>query len=91
MNALKHGLTARTAVLPNEDRREFEALRQAHLDRFQPADPVESHIVHILVMSQWRQRRLWKLESSTIENQMASCSRWVKNWDDQTEDQHVAH
>ncbi len=64
-NALKHGLTAQTLVLPTEDPDEFQQLLTSYLDQFQPHSPVELHLVHEMVAAKWRLQRL-----ALIENQL---------------------
>ncbi len=70
-NALKHGLTALKFVLPTEDRDEFYHLRDAYLQRFQPADPVEQRLVETLVLCDYRLRRLITIETNLLSNEMA--------------------
>ena len=65
-NALKHGLTAQTLVLPTEDPDEFQQLLTSYLDQFQPHSPVELHLVHEMVAAKWRLQRL-----ALIENQLS--------------------
>ncbi len=70
-NALKHGLTALKFVLPNvEDRDEFYHLRDAYLERFQPADQVELRLVETLVLCDWRLRRLMIIETNLLSNEL---------------------
>ncbi len=70
-NALKHGLTALKFVLPNvEDRDEFYHLREAYLERFQPADQVELRLVETLILCDWRLRRLTIIETNILSNEM---------------------
>src|SRR5581483_5437150 len=57
-NAVKHGATAQTVVLAWEDRREFESLRNSHLNRFRPIDHVEFMLVEEIVSAEWRMRRM---------------------------------
>ncbi len=70
MNALKHGLTARTVVLPNENDDEYADLLESYVQKFQPADPVEMDFVVEMVNAKWRQRRLFLIESGLYELQM---------------------
>jgi hypothetical protein len=56
-NALKHGLTAKLTVWPNESPRQFQALLVAMLDRFAPKDDLEFLCVEEMAMAKWRQRR----------------------------------
>jgi len=62
-NALTHGLTAQTLVLPTEDPEEFNQLLTSYLDQFQPDGPAELHLVHEMVASKWRLQRLAMIET----------------------------
>jgi len=62
-NALKHGLTSQTLVLPTEDPEEFQQLLTSYLDRFQPDGPAELHLVHEMVAAKWRLERLAIIET----------------------------
>ena len=64
-NALKHGLTAHTLVLPSEDPEEFQQFLTSYLDHFQPIGPAEIDAVHEMVAARWRLQRL-----AIIENQL---------------------
>ena len=48
LNALTHGLTARTAVLPSEDPAAYEQHHRQFLDEHRPATPTETQLVHEL-------------------------------------------
>ncbi len=48
LNALAHGLTARTAVLPSEDPGAYEQHRRQFLDEYKPATPTETQLVQEL-------------------------------------------
>jgi hypothetical protein len=69
-NARKHGLTAVTIVVSNEDQAEFDQLYAAYLDHFQPRNPVEIDLVAEIVSAKWRQRRLWSVESAQLDLEM---------------------
>ncbi len=62
-NALKHGLTSQTLVLPSEDPDEFNQLLTSYLDQFQPHGPAELHLVHEMVAAKWRLERLAIIET----------------------------
>ena len=62
-NALKHGLTSQTLVLPTEDPDEFHQLLTSYLDQFQPHGPAELHLVHDMVAAKWRLQRLAIIET----------------------------
>ena len=62
-NALKHGLTSQTLVLPTEDPEEFQQLLTSYLEQFQPHSPAELHLVHEMVAAKWRLGRLAIIET----------------------------
>jgi hypothetical protein len=63
LNALRHGLTARTAVLPNEDPEAYQRHIQQFLDEYAPATPTETQLVHEIANTAWRLNRIPFLES----------------------------
>lgn len=63
-NALKHGVYATRALIPGENRKEFEELLAELLDEYKPLDPSLRHAVHCLADSMWRLRRLKKVCSN---------------------------
>ena len=69
-NSLRHGLTAKAVVLPTESREDYQALLAAHVERFQPADPVEMDLVESMAASRWRLRRVANIETHLLTNQM---------------------
>ena len=70
MNALRHGLMAKTLVLANESQTKFDHLMQSYVDRFQPADEVEMGLVNQMVAARWRQQRLWMIQTAAIDLEM---------------------
>jgi hypothetical protein len=69
LNALTHGLTARTAVLPSEDFAAYQLnCRQFH-DEYQPATPTETQLVRELADTAWRLNRVPLLEARVISGQ----------------------
>ena len=70
MNALKHGLTARTVVLSNEDEDEYNALLDAYVLDLAPVGAVELDLVVEMANARWRQRRLSLIESSLLDEQI---------------------
>src|SRR5271166_3304627 len=73
-NALRHGLTAASPVLPTEDPAAFETHRRQFLDEYQPANPTETHLVHELADTAWRLRRIPLLEARLISGHDSSPS-----------------
>jgi len=70
MNALKHGLTARTVVLSNENGDEYDGLLDSYVQDLQPNGPVEMDLVLEMVNAKWRQRRFHNVETEMFERQM---------------------
>ena len=65
-NALRHGLTAASAVLPSEDQAAFDALRRSFFDQHKPATPIETQLVQELVDTAWRLNRIPLLEAELL-------------------------
>ncbi len=66
LNALRHGLTAASPVLPSEDRAAFEDHRRRFFDEYQPATPTESQLVQELADTSWRLNRIPFLEADVL-------------------------
>jgi hypothetical protein len=66
LNALGHGLTARTAVLPTEDLDAYQRHIQQFLDEYAPATPTETQLVHELANTAWRLNRIPFLEAELL-------------------------
>ena len=66
LNALKHGLLARDAVLPSEDPAEFDRqLRELEND-LRPENSLEFELVRQIADAQWRMRRLVRIETAFL-------------------------
>ena len=65
-NALGHGLTARTAVLPTEDPEAYQRHIQQFLDEYAPATPTETQLVHEIANTAWRLNRIPFLEAELL-------------------------
>jgi hypothetical protein len=63
LNAVSHGLTARTAVLPTEDPDTYQRHIQQFLDEYRPATPTETQLVHEIANTAWRLNRIPFLEA----------------------------
>ena len=73
-NATHHGLLARAAVLDTEDAEAFQALLDAFLLKFQPADPVEEALVEEMTAYTWRMRRCWAIETRIVSDAANNCA-----------------
>ena len=69
-NALKHGLTAQTLLLPSEDPDEFQQLLTSYIRQFQPVGPAELDLVHEMVAAKWRLQRLAIIETQLYVDSM---------------------
>ena len=65
-NALKHGLTAATVILPGEDPAEFNAFLGDMLHDLKPLSSVEEALVLEMVDAQWRLRRGTRAEAKIL-------------------------
>src|SRR5579872_580405 len=64
LNALRHGLTGQVVVMPYEDLKAYEVFAQGFHKRFEPADPVETHLVQTLADDAWRLHRAKAMENN---------------------------
>jgi hypothetical protein len=65
-NALRHGLTAQTAVLPTEDLEIYQRHIQQFLDEYAPATATETQLVHETANTAWRLNRIPLLEAELL-------------------------
>ena len=64
MNALRHGLRARSVVLRDEDQEEFDQLHAGLQNRYQPRNAAEQHLVDQAVIAKWKLARAEAFESA---------------------------
>jgi hypothetical protein len=57
LNSVTHGMRALTLLLPGEDERELDALRETWGNKLEPRDPAEAELVTDVVNSFWLHRR----------------------------------
>ena len=67
LNALTHGLTAITPVLPDEDPTTYEALRQRLFEQYRPVLALEAELVEALANTLWRLRRVGPMEAGILQ------------------------
>src|SRR2546422_10273588 len=65
-NALKHGLTARDPLLPDESETELTGFRQRLLAELQPVGEIEALLVSRIVNVAWRLRRFGAVEAGVL-------------------------
>ena len=79
VNALSHGLTARTMVLPGESSEEFDELLAAHYAYYEPDGPTETALVREIAAILWRQTRLLGYETGLLQKRMDKFrSAWTR-------------
>ncbi len=66
LNAIRHGLTAQTVVLPSEDPAAYESHRLQFIEQYQPASPTENQLVQELIDTSWRLNRIPVLEADLL-------------------------
>ncbi len=71
-NSTRHGMYARSIVLPSESQEDYDQLRDQYLAEFSPCGPAESHEVETLINAEWRIRRFRDMETEIIEVGMQS-------------------
>jgi hypothetical protein len=67
LNALRHGLTAASAVLPSEDQAAYDAHRRGFFDEYKPATPTETQLTQELADTAWRLNRIPALEAALLD------------------------
>jgi hypothetical protein len=79
-NSLRHGLSAKSAVLPTESHEQFQLLLDAHIQQFEPAGDVEMELVEAMAIARWRLRRIWAIETSLLAHEL---QRRAEDMDDE--------
>jgi hypothetical protein len=67
LNALRHGLTAASSVLPTENRAAFEDHSRGFFAEYKPANSTETQLVQELVDTSWRINRIPLLEAEVLD------------------------
>jgi hypothetical protein len=66
LNALRHGLTGQTIVLPAEDMQAYQQHIQRFVTEYHPKGATESQLVQSLADCAWRQNRVAALENNLL-------------------------
>jgi hypothetical protein len=80
MNALTHGLTAKTPLLPGEDPEAFKAFVWDVVLDLDPSGPVQRELAHRVALLMWKRRRVNEAERQAFCNLQAE-------YHEETEDQ----
>ena len=70
MNAMRHGLTAKTLVLTTESQEQFDELLKDYVEFYKPGNTVELDLVHDMVAARWRLQRTRSIETVTLNQRM---------------------
>jgi hypothetical protein len=66
LNAITHGLTSQSPVLPAEDQAAFNRHVQAFVDEYKPKGPTEKQLVQDLADTSWRINRIPAVERQLL-------------------------
>ncbi len=65
-NALRHGLSSRTALLESEDQAAYQQHCRQFFDEYRPATPTETQLTQELADTAWRLNRIPALEAELL-------------------------
>ena len=77
-NALRHGLTAETVIVPLEDVEDYEAFEESVAASFDPETAVERELILRLVSLLWRLRRATSIETGLFRIGSAGGASTIK-------------
>jgi len=66
LNALRHGLTGHTVVIPSDDLHAYKKFCAEFFSHYSPAGPVERQLVQTIADSSWRLNRITAMEQSSL-------------------------
>jgi hypothetical protein len=66
MNALKHGMTATSVVVPLQSLDAYRLHVERYMDKCQPEGPIETDLVQSLADTAWRQNRINDIEENLM-------------------------
>jgi len=69
MNALRHGLRARRAILPGEHPEDFDQIHDGLQDLYQPQNQAEQYLVDQAAMAQWKLVRAENFEADCYDDE----------------------
>jgi hypothetical protein len=67
MNAVRHGITARTLALQNEDQGQFIQILNAYCDHLVPTNQAEVDLISDMVAARWRLLRIWRYQTAILD------------------------
>ena len=66
LNALRHGLTGHTVVIPSDDLQAYKKFCAEFFTHYAPVGPVESQLVQTIADTSWRLNRITAMEQSSL-------------------------
>jgi len=77
MNNLRHGLRARTIILPGEKQEDFDEIHAGLHDQYQPQNPAEQHLVDQAAIAQWKLARAEAYEARSFakDSSIEACQK----------------
>ena len=67
-NAIRHGLTAKSAMLVGDDPEEYRAHCQLFFDRFAHRDSIEKAVIQDIADIEWKLKRIPAIESAILDS-----------------------
>jgi hypothetical protein len=75
-NAMKHGLTAKLVVTPDERTQDFDDFGADLVESLEPVGALEAQLVERVILCAWRARRVARLEASLFTFQRENSERF---------------
>jgi hypothetical protein len=75
-NALKHGIFAESQIIFTESAEDLAELAAEYHGHYNPADPSERCLVDALIETEWRLRRMRRVEAGMWEDKRSSLQRY---------------
>jgi len=85
-NSLRHGLTAKSVVLPTESSEDFQALLDSYIDQFRPQGGVETDLIQAMAAARWRLQRMCGIETALLSTEIV---RRNEDIDEEFENMHA--
>src|SRR5260370_3333079 len=83
LNALRHGLTGQTVVLPSDDLAAYQRHCKGFLDQYQPKNPTEVQLTQTVADLSWRLNRATAIETNLLALGITEQSHSVDTENDQ--------
>jgi hypothetical protein len=68
-NAIRHGMLAEAIVLNEESSEQFSSLLARLTEELQPETGIETRLVEVMAVADWRRMRLWCIEKEQLADE----------------------